>query len=75
MRNQFLSRPDVQMYLAKYPDVTKKEKKELLNWLRQGNSPYSKTTAMFSMNLIVPLISLLRYAQKTNGMRKNGASV
>ncbi len=47
MRNQFLSRPDVQMYLTKYPDVTKKEKKELLNWLRQGNSPYSNDRYVF----------------------------
>ena len=41
MRNQYLSRPDVQKYLAKYPDVTKEEKKELLQWLKQGNSHYT----------------------------------
>ncbi len=41
MRNQYLSRPDAQKYLAKYPDVTKEEKKELMQWLKQGNSPYS----------------------------------
>jgi len=41
MRNQYLSRPDVEKYLAKYPDATKEEKKELLQWLKQGNSPYT----------------------------------
>ena len=41
MRNQFLSRWDVKKYLAKYPDVTKEEKKELLAWIKAGHSPYS----------------------------------
>ena len=39
--NQYLSRPDVQMYLAAYPDITKEEKKELLAWIKDGNTPYS----------------------------------
>ncbi len=40
MRNQYLSRWDVQKYLAKYPDATKEEKKELLAWIKAGHSPY-----------------------------------
>lgn len=39
--NQYLSRPDIQKYLLNYPDATKEEKKELLKWLKLGNSPYS----------------------------------
>ena len=47
MRNQYLSRPDVKDYLAKYPDATKEEKAELLQWLKQGNSPYSNDRYVF----------------------------
>ena len=39
MRNQYLSRPDVKDYLAKYPDATK--------GLKQGNSPYSNDRYVF----------------------------
>lgn len=38
-RQQYLSRPDVQAYLQKYPDITKEEKRDLLKWLKSGNSP------------------------------------
>lgn len=41
MRNQYLSRWDIQKYLAKYPDVTKEEKKELLSWIKSGHLPYA----------------------------------
>lgn len=41
MRNQYLSRPDVQRYLSQFPDVTPTEKAELLKWIKAGNSPYS----------------------------------
>lgn len=41
MRNQYLSRPDVKDYLKTIPDITKEEKASLLNWLKEGNSPYS----------------------------------
>ncbi len=41
VRNQYLSRWDVQKYLAKYPDATKEEKKELVAWIKSGHSPYS----------------------------------
>lgn len=41
MRNQYLSRPDVKDYLRTIPDITKEEKASLLNWLKEGNSPYS----------------------------------
>ena len=47
MRNQYLSRPDVQKYLAAYPDITKEEKKELLAWIKDGNSPYSNDRYVF----------------------------
>lgn len=41
MRNQYLSRWDIQKYMVTYPDVTKEEKKELLAWIKDGNSHYS----------------------------------
>lgn len=41
VRNQYLTRWDVKKYLAKYPDVTKEEKKELLAWIKAGYSPYT----------------------------------
>ena len=47
MRNQYLSRPDVQKYLAAYPDITKEEKKELLAWIKAGNTPYSNESYVF----------------------------
>ena len=37
-RRQYLSRPDVQIYLRKYPDVTAEEKRDLLKWLKSGQS-------------------------------------
>lgn len=37
-RQQYLSRPDVQIYLRKYPDVTAAEKRDLLKWLKSGQS-------------------------------------
>ena len=37
-RQQHLSRPDVQIYLRKYPDVTNAEKRDLLKWLKSGQS-------------------------------------
>ena len=37
-RHQYLSRPDVQIYLRKYPDVTAAEKRDLLKWLKSGQS-------------------------------------
>lgn len=40
MRNQYLCRPDVQKYLTAYPDITREEKKELLAWIKDGQSPY-----------------------------------
>ena len=36
---QFLSRPDVRVYLRKYPDITAEEKRELVKWLKVGRSP------------------------------------
>ncbi len=39
MRNQYLSRWDVQKYLTKYPDVTEEEKKKLRTWIKAGHSP------------------------------------
>ena len=47
VRNQYLSRPDVQKYLTTYPDVTKEEKKELLAWIKDGNTPYSNDRDVF----------------------------
>ena len=47
MRNQYLSRPGVQKYLAAYPDITKEEKKELLAWIKDGNTPYSNDRYVF----------------------------
>ena len=47
MRNQYLSRWDVKKYLARYPDVTKEEKKELLAWIKAGFSPYSNDRYCF----------------------------
>lgn len=38
-KRQYLSRPDVQAYLQKYPDITVEEKRELVKWLKAGNSP------------------------------------
>ena len=38
-RQQFLSRPDVRVYLQKYPDITAEEKHDLLKWLKSGQSP------------------------------------
>ena len=38
-RQQFLSRPDVRVYLQKYPDITAEEKNDLLKWLKSGQSP------------------------------------
>ena len=37
-RHPYLSRPDVQIYLRKYPDVTAAEKRDLLKWLKSGQS-------------------------------------
>ena len=45
--NQYLSRMDLQKYLAQYPDVMKEEKNELLKWLKQGNCPYSNDLYIF----------------------------
>ena len=47
MRNQYLSRPDVQKYLAAYPDITKEEKTELLAWIKAGNTPFSNDRCVF----------------------------
>ena len=38
-RNQYLSRPDVLAYLQKYPDATAQEKRDLVKWLKAGQSP------------------------------------
>ena len=38
-KNQYLSRPDIQAYLQKYPDATVEEKRELAKWLKAGESP------------------------------------
>lgn len=38
-RNRFLSRPDVRVYLQKYPDATTQEKRDLVRWLKAGQSP------------------------------------
>ena len=40
MSNQYLSRVDVKRYLERSPDISKEEKTELLDWLKQGNNPY-----------------------------------
>ena len=50
MRNQYLSRPDVQNYLTQYPDVTKEEKGGLLQWLKQGYSLYCNNRYVFDEN-------------------------
>jgi len=47
MRNQYLSRPDVQKYLTMSSDITKEEKKELLAWIKDGNTPYSNDRGVF----------------------------
>ena len=47
MNNQYLSRPDVKQYLKKYPDITPEEKKELLRWIKDGNSPYYNDRDIF----------------------------
>ena len=47
MRNQYLASPDVQKYLAAYPDATKEEKKELLAWIKEGRTPYSNDRFVF----------------------------
>ena len=36
---KYLSRPDVQAYLKKYPDATTQEKYDLVKWLKSGQSP------------------------------------
>ncbi len=38
-RSQYLSRPDVRAYLQKYPDATAQEKRDLVKWLKAGQSP------------------------------------
>ncbi len=38
-RSQYLSRPDVRVYLQKYPDATAQEKRDLVKWLKAGQSP------------------------------------
>ena len=38
-KKQYLTRPDVQVYLRKYPDITADEKHDLLKWLKSGQSP------------------------------------
>ena len=38
-RIQYLSRPDVRTYLQKYPDATAQEKRDLVKWLKAGQSP------------------------------------
>lgn len=38
-RQRYLSRPDVQLYLRMYPDITAEEKHDLLKWLKSGQSP------------------------------------
>ena len=47
MRSQYFSKPDVQKYLALYTDATKEERKKLLQWLKQGHSPYSNDRYVF----------------------------
>ena len=47
MRNQYLSRPDVRKYLEAFPDITKKEKKKLLAWIKGGQSPYCNDRCVF----------------------------
>ena len=46
-RHQYLSRPDVQVYLWKYPDVTAAEKRDLLKWLKSGQSPASNDCYLY----------------------------
>jgi hypothetical protein len=36
---KYRSRPDVQAYLKKYPDATAQEKRDLVKWLKAGQSP------------------------------------
>ena len=38
-KNQYLSRPNIQAYLRKYPDATAEEKRDLVKWLKAGQSP------------------------------------
>ena len=38
-KDQYLSRPDVQAYLRKYPDASAEEKRDLVKWLKAGESP------------------------------------
>ena len=49
MRNQWLSRTDVKAYLAGYPNVTREEKRELLTWIKAGNTPYSNDRNTFDV--------------------------
>ena len=40
-KKQYLTRPDVQAYLRKYPYISPEEKHDLLKWLKSGQSPSS----------------------------------
>ena len=57
MRNQYLSRPDVQKYLTMSSDITKKEKKELLAWIKDGNTPYSNDRGVLTNLTIFSILS------------------
>lgn len=46
-RQRYLSRPDVQLYLRKYPDITSEEKHDLLKWLKSGQSPASNDCNLY----------------------------
>ncbi len=46
MKNQY-RRADAQEYLTMHPDVSKKGKKKLLAWIKNGNTPYSNDRYVF----------------------------
>lgn len=46
-KKQYLTRPDVQAYLRKYPDITPEEKHDLLKWLKSGQSPSSNDCNLY----------------------------
>jgi hypothetical protein len=46
-KNQYLSRPDVQAYLRKYPDATAEEKRDLVKRLKSGESPTTNDCSLW----------------------------
>lgn len=47
-KRQYLSRTDVKQYLQKYPDITAKEKRDLVKWLKSGQSPKTNDCNLYN---------------------------